>query len=90
MRWMQNEVAGVKEFLEEMSFEVREDRRNNTSTLAREELDIAGIKTSIEEMASDIVDIKENLEEMASEARQEQEKLNDLLEDLLSEIRGRE
>ena len=33
MRWVQREIAGIKEALEEMASEAREDRRNFISTL---------------------------------------------------------
>lgn len=88
MRWMQHEIAGMKESLEEMAAEIREDRRNLHSTF--EELGIADVKKSIEEIAFDIVDIKESIEEMASEAREEKENLKSLLEEFLSEIRQSE
>jgi hypothetical protein len=48
MRWVRCEIAGIKDTLEEMAYEAREDRKNLNSTL--EELDIAGVKESLEEI----------------------------------------
>ena len=70
MRWVQREIAGIKEALEEMASEAREDRRKFISTL--EELDFAGIKESLDKMTYD--------------AREERETLHNMLAELLAEV----
>jgi hypothetical protein len=74
MRWVRHEIAGVKETLEEMASEAREDRQQVISTL--DELDFAGIKESLDEMTYD--------------AREERDNLHSMLEELLAEVQERE
>lgn len=74
MRWVQHEIAGVKETLEEMASEAREDRQYFISKF--EELDFAGIKESLDEMTYD--------------AREERDNLHSMLEELLAEVQERE
>ena len=74
MRWVQREIASIKEALEEMASEAREDRRNFISTL--EDLDFAGIKESLDEMTYDV--------------REERESLHNMLAELLAEVQERE
>ena len=74
MRWVRCEIAGIKETLEEMASEAREDRQNLISTL--EELDFAGIKESLDEMTYD--------------AREERDNLHSMLAELLAEVQERE
>lgn len=74
MRWVQHEIAGIKEALEEMASEAREDRHNFISTL--EDFDFAGIKESLDEMTYD--------------AREERESHHNMLAELLAEVQERE
>jgi predicted transcriptional regulator len=74
MRWVRHEIASIKEALEEMASEAREDRRKIISTL--EELDFSGIKESLDEMTYD--------------AREERKSLHDMLAELLAEVQERE
>jgi DNA-directed RNA polymerase subunit L len=74
MRWVQREIAGIKEALEKMASEARENRQNFISTL--EELNFAGIK--------------ESLDEMTYNAREERETLHNMLAELLAEVQERE
>jgi len=74
MKWVQNEIAGIKETLDEMASEAREDRRNLSSTL--EEVDFPGIK--------------ESLDEMTYGAREERDNLQYMLADILVEVQHRE
>lgn len=74
MRCVRREIAGIKEALEEMASEAREDRRKFISTL--EELDFSGIQESLDEMTYD--------------AREERESLHNMLAELLAEVQERE
>jgi predicted AlkP superfamily pyrophosphatase or phosphodiesterase len=74
MRWVQSEIADIKETLEEMASEAREGRQHLISTL--EELDFAGIKESLDEMTYD--------------AREERDNLHSMLEELLAEVQDSE
>lgn len=74
MRWVRSEIAGIKETLEEMASEAREDRQHLIDTL--EELDFAGIK--------------ENLDEMIYDAREERDNLHSMLADFVAEAQERE
>ena len=74
MRWVQREIAGIKEALEEMASEAREDRQIFINAL--EELDFAGIKESLDEMTYD--------------AKEERESLHNMLAELLAEVQERE
>jgi len=73
MRWVRHEIAGIKDTIEEMALEAREDRRNLNRIL--EEINIAGIK--------------ESLDEMAYEAKEDRYNFNSMLEELLAEIQQR-
>ena len=74
MRWVQCEIAGIKEALEEMASKAREDRQKFISML--EELDFVGIKESLDEMTYDV--------------REERGTLHNMLADLLAEVQERE
>jgi hypothetical protein len=74
MRWVLHEIAGIKETLEEIAFEVREDRQHLISTL--EELDFACIK--------------ESLDEITYNAKEESDNLHTMLADILAEVQERE
>lgn len=74
MRWVRREIAGIRETLEEMASEAREDRQNFMSAL--EELDYAGIKESLDEITYDV--------------REERDNIHSMLEELLVEVRERE
>ena len=50
LRWVQDEIAGIKETLKEMDLEAREDRENHRSTKEDSELDLASIKESLDEV----------------------------------------
>ena len=76
MRWVRREIAGIKETLEEMASEVRENRQHLISML--EELDFAQ------------AGIKESLDEMAYNVKEERDNLHSMLADLLAEIQERE
>lgn len=74
MGWVRREIASIKETLEEMASEAREDRRRLISTL--EEFDSAGIKESLDDMTHD--------------AREERDNLHNMLAELLAEVQERE
>lgn len=65
MRWVQREIAGIKETLEEMASEARDDRQCLISTL--EELDFAGVKESVDEMAYNAREERDNIQIMLAE-----------------------
>jgi len=71
MKWVRREIARIKETLEEMASEAREDRQKSISML--EELDFG--------------EIKESLDEMTYDAREERENIHSMLAELLSEVR---
>lgn len=71
MKWMRRAIASIKETVEEMALEVREDRENFNSMW--EELDIAGIKGS--------------LDELTYEVKEDRYNINSMMEELLAEIR---
>jgi polyphosphate kinase 2 (PPK2 family) len=60
MRWVRHEIASIKETLEEMGTEAREERQYLTTML--EALDCAGMKGSFDEM-------KESFDEMSYDVR---------------------
>jgi hypothetical protein len=74
MRWVRREIAGIKETLEEMDAEAREDRQHLISMM--EELDFAGIKESLGELTYD--------------AKEERDNLHSMLAELLAEVQERE
>lgn len=95
MSWVRREIAGIKETLEEIASDAREDRRNFNSML--EELDIAGIKENLEEITYEaregrdnfngmLEELKESLEEITYDAREGRDNFNSMLEELLNEI----
>ena len=65
MRWVRREISGIKETLEEMASEAREDREIFISMF--EELDFAGIKESLDEMTYDAREERDNLHSMMAE-----------------------
>ena len=65
MTWVRREISGIKETLEEMASEAREDRENFISMF--EELDFAGIKESLDEMIYDAGEERENIHSMLAE-----------------------
>jgi len=65
MSWVRREISGIKETLEEMASEAREDREKIISMF--EELDFAGIKESIDEMTYDAREERDNLHSMMAE-----------------------
>lgn len=75
MRSVQCEIAGMKETLEEMVSEAREDRRNFISTLEELQVDFAGIKESLDEMTYDAGEIRENLYTMLADLLAEVQQL---------------
>lgn len=74
MKWVRREIAGIKEILEEMASEAREDRQKFISML--EELDFG--------------EIKESLDKMTYNAREERENVHSVLAELLSEVQQTE
>jgi hypothetical protein len=74
MKWVRREIAGIKESLEEIASEAREDRQQLISTL--EEFDFAGIK--------------EGLDEMTYDAREERDNFHNMLADILAEVQEME
>jgi hypothetical protein len=74
MRLVRREIAGIKETLEEMASEARDDRQHLISTL--EEHDFAGIKESLDEMIYD--------------AREERDNIHSMLAELLAEVQERD
>ena len=66
----------------------------NISMRRDSDRDIAGIKKTLEDMASevreDIACIKENLEEISYEAREERDNINNMLAEILTEIQHRD
>lgn len=67
MRWVRDEIAGIKETLEEMASEAREDRENHRSTKEDSELDLAGIKESLDEVTYGAKEDRDDLFSMLTE-----------------------
>ena len=74
MRWVWPGISGIKETLEEMASEAREDREKIISMF--EELNFAAIKESLDKMTYD--------------ARKERDNLNNMMAELLAEAQQTE
>lgn len=72
MKWVRHEIASIKETLEEMASEAKEDRQQFISKF--KELDFGGIKESLDEMSYD--------------AQEERENIHSMLEELLAEVQA--
>lgn len=87
---LKRQGSTVQESSRERPLKRRTPRDDNVTVTTQMRSDIAGIKESLEEMASEMKDdiayIKENLEELAQEVREERENLHIMLAELLAEV----